>query len=106
MHHSDPAPPVSPQKPAFSPGARSSRLHNDGQEVRGGVFPAGLLPPHGFAVGVEAHEHVLLLVAPLSGGVGVVLVLLDAFDQAAVWTEVPLREEESTAKVSKQSTRR
>lgn len=45
----------------------------------------------------------LLLVAPLSGGVGVVLVLLDAFDQAAVRTEVPLREEESTAKVSKQS---
>lgn len=69
----------------------SSRLHDDGQEVRGRVFPAGFLPPHRFAVGVEPHEHVLLLVAPLRRGVGVVLVLLDAFDQAAVRPEVPLQ---------------
>lgn len=71
--------------------------------MRGCVFPAGFLPPHGFAVGVQPHEHVLLLVAPLRRGVGVVLVLLDAFDQAAVWTKVPLRGEEEETKVSERA---
>lgn len=66
--------------------------------MRGGVFPAGFLPSHGFAVSVQSHEHVLALVAPLRRGVGVVLVLLDAFDQAAVGTKVPLQEEEEEEK--------
>lgn len=60
--------------------------------MSGRVFPAGLLPLHRFAVGVQSHKHVLVLVAPLGGSVGVVLVLLDAFDQTAVWTKVPLQE--------------
>lgn len=62
--------------------------------MRGGVFPAGFLPPHGFSVSGQPHEHGLPLVAPLRRGVGVVLVLLDAFGQAAVGTKVPLQEEE------------
>lgn len=40
-------------------------VRQDGQEVRGGVLPAGLLAPHGLAAGAQAHEHRLLLVPPL-----------------------------------------
>lgn len=71
--------------------------------MRGRVFPAGFLPPHRFAVGVQPHEHVLLLVAPLRRGVGVVLVLLDAFDQAAVGTKVPLWEWGEETEVSERA---
>lgn len=97
-----------PRKSTKTRLARSSRLYDDGQEVRGRVFPAGFLPPHRFAVDVEPHEHVLLLVAPLRRGVGVVLVLLNAFDQAAVRPEVPLqrRRRRLMAKVGKHATRR
>lgn len=70
---------------------RSPRLYHDGQEVSGSVFPTSLLPPHRLAVGIQSHKHVLFLVAPLCWSVGVVLVLLDAFDQAAVRTKVPLK---------------
>lgn len=104
VHHSDLtqiSPMSLPHKSAKTRLARSSRLYDDGQEVRGRVFPAGFLPPHGFAVGVEPHEHVLLLVAPLCRGVGVVLVLLDAFDQAAVRPEVPLQRRRRRRLVSK-----
>lgn len=70
---------------------RSSWLYHNGQEVSGSVFPSGFLPPHWLAIGVQSHEHVLLLVAPLCRSVGVVLVLLDAFDQTTVRTKVPLQ---------------
>lgn len=96
--------PPTPRGSAPAPSG-SSGLHHDGQKVCGRVFPAGFLPPHRFSVGVQPHEHVLLLVAPLRRGVGVVLVLLDAFDQAAVGTKVPLQgeEEEEERKVSGRS---
>lgn len=59
--------------------------------MSGSVFPARFPPFHGLAVGVEAHKHVFLLVAPLGRRVRVVFVLLDALRQAAVGTEVSLR---------------
>lgn len=73
------------------PYVRSSWMYHDGQEMSGCVFPPRLLPPHRLAIGIESHKHVLLLIAPLRWSVGVVLVLLDAFDQATVGTVVSLR---------------
>lgn len=72
---------------------QSSWLHHNGQEVSGCVFPTGFLSPHRLAVGVQSDKHVLLLVTPLGWSVGVVLVLLDAFDQPTVRTKVPLQGE-------------
>ena len=59
--------------------------------MSGSVFPARFPPFHRLAVGVEAHKHVFLLVAPLGRRVRVVFVLLDALGKAAVGTEVSLR---------------
>lgn len=54
------------------------------------VPPPALLGVDDLAVGRHPDEHVLVLVAPHGRRVGVVLVLLDALDQPAVRTVVPL----------------
>lgn len=72
--------------------------------MSGCVFPPRLPPLHWLAVGVQSHKHVLLLVAPLGRSVGVVLVLLDAFNQATVWAVLPLcrgRDEERVLNILK-----
>lgn len=70
---------------------QSPRLHHQRQEVAVDVPPPALLGVDDLAVGRHPDEHVLVLVAPHGRRVRVVLVLLDALDQPAVRTVVPLR---------------
>lgn len=62
----------------------------------GSVFSPRLLGPHRLAVGAQAHEHGLLLVPPLSRGVGVVPVLLDSLHELAVSAKLPLENTNTT----------
>lgn len=92
-----PAPP-SVHRPGWTPpsvivtttNVQSPWLHHQRQEVAVDVPPPASLGVDDLAVGRHPDEHVLVLVAPHGRRVGVVLVLLNALDQPAVWAVVPL----------------
>lgn len=68
----------------------------NGQEVCGCIFSPRFLGPHWLAIGTQTHEHVLLLVLPLSRGVRVVPVLLDPLYQLAVGAKLLLENRKET----------
>lgn len=91
-----PAPP-SVHRPGSTPPSviiatvvQSPWLHHQRQEVAVDVPPPAFLGVDDLAVSRHPDEHVLVLVAPHGRRVGVVLVLLNALDQPAVRTVVPL----------------
>lgn len=69
---------------------QSPWLHHQRQEVAVDVSPPAFFGVDDLAIGRHSDEHVLVLVAPHGRRVGVVLVFLNALDQPAVRTVVPL----------------